>query len=547
MTSLAPRRTDHLIALALFVLSAVAYYMAPVEQLFDYRYIGVVSDSLVTRGTLSLPEGFADQRDPYQLEYRGGRQYHHFPNAPAVLNVPFALAFRLFGHPILEADGSYQRENEVLVLRTSAATTAAATVALAFLIARLFVGTGGSLAIAIAFGFGTQLLSIASRPYWSHAWGILLLTAALWFALSRAGRRPATWILVATLLSWAVFCRPPFAFSVVALGLWLLARRRFDALTVYIASGLVWLALFLLYSHAVYDQALPPYFYSAQAASGRWNLLHLLRIPGRAAWGTLASPGRGLFLFSPFLLAIPIAVAWHWRRLPDRLLAGLGLAVIVANWVLVSSFRNWWGGGGFGPRLLADTVPWWLLLAVLGAAAWQGAPAPGATLRRWTLTAIGLLALVSIAIHARGAYSQATKAWGAISWAPPSTRHEIFQKERLWNWRYPQFVAGLVAEPTPHFTSTACRGRERLEVVSCGPPFRIRVEGPPGGSFSVRPNTGRVRRGRFDRGGKGLVRIAHRAFPVGQIGAVWSCGSVQTIDYACDELGTAPESRSGER
>jgi hypothetical protein len=540
------KRRDRLVALLLFVLSAVAYYMAPVEQLFDYRYIGVVSDSLLTRGTLALPEGFADQRDPYQLEYQGGRLYHHFPNAPAVLNVPFALAFRLLGHPIVEADGTYRRENEVLMLRTSAATTTAATVVLAFLVARLFAGTAWSLAIAITFGFGTQLLSIASRPYWSHAWGILLLTTALWLALSRAGRRPATWILVATLLSWAVFCRPPFAFSVAALGLWLLARRRFDALAVYVASGLAWLALFLLYSHIVYDQALPPYFYSAQASSGRWNLHHLLRIPGRAAWGTLASPGRGLFLFTPFLLAIPAAVAWHWRRLPDRLLAGLGLAVIVANWVLVSSFRNWWGGGGFGPRLLTDTLPWWLLLAALAAAAWERAPATGTTLRRLAVAAVGLLALVSIAIHARGAYCQATKDWGAISWAPPSTRHQIFDQERLWNWRYPQFLAGLVAAPAPHFTSAACRGRERLEVVSCGPPFRIRVGGPPGGAFSVRPNTGRVRRGRFDREGKSLVRIAHRAFPVGQVGAVWSCGSVQTIDYACEALATAPEASPGE-
>ena len=494
-----------------------------------------MSAALVAHGTLAMPVGFAAPGEPYQLERVGGSLYHHFPNAPAVLNAPLAWAFARAGHPILGEQEGYRRGDEAAMLRLSAALTTALTAALGFLLARLLCGGFASLAIATAFAFGTSLLSIASRPYWAHAWGVLLLTAGLWLALSPIGRRATTWVAVATALSWAVFCRPPFAISVIAVGLWLVARRRLPHLTIYVATGLAWLALFTLYSQSVYGQLLPPYFFSEQVASGRWRPEGLLQVPRAAALGTLVSPGRGLFLFTPFLAAVPLLLVRHFRRLPDRSLAVLGAAAITANWLLVASFRNWWGGAGYGPRLLTDSLPWWLVLTALAAAAWERAPARKPALRRLTVAPIAVLVLLSIAIHARGAYSRDTREWGVVRWAPPSVRREIFKQERLWNWRYPQFLAGLVGEPAPRFVSPACGGTEEVELASCGPPFQLRVTGPALDRFSVRINRGRSRGGQIDRRGSGQLRVPKRVQAQGILLVAWSCGSVETVDYDCSE------------
>jgi hypothetical protein len=71
--------------------------------------------------------------------------------------------------------------------------------------------------------------------------------------------------------------------------------------------------------------------------------------------GVLASPSRGLFVYSPVLLFSlwGMAAAWRGGSAPLRaLVVGVVLVVLtVAKWFI------WWGGHSYGPRLLADLTP----------------------------------------------------------------------------------------------------------------------------------------------------------------------------------------------
>ena len=415
------------------MLCAVPYFRAPAHQVFDWRFSTAVSHSLLHEGRLTVPPELLG-RAKYHLQEIDGKVFHLFPVAPALLNVPLLAGYELLGGSVYDESGRFDLSAERKVLRVGAALVTAGTVALLFLVARLFVARGWALALALVLGFGTSLFSSASRPYWSHAWAVFFLSLGMYCLLGPATRR--RWLrdaAGATALSWAFFCRPPLALSVAALTIFVVVRSRRRLRELAVVGG-GWAALFVAHSLWVFGQPLPSYFGSAHASSGRLEWGDLFTLHPEAALGTLVSPARGLFFFTPILLVALVALAWAWRGLgrEQRLLAGLGLAVMVAHWHLVSSFRPWTGGASFGPRLFTDLLPWFLVLGAMVTAATLARAGAGARAARRLLAAAAvLMTLASVFVHYRGATERlATRHWG------------------IWNWRFPPFMFGLV--PYPH-------------------------------------------------------------------------------------------------
>ena len=424
-------RRDRLIALALLALCALLYYRAPAHQVFDWRFSTAVSHSLLHEGRLTVPPELLE-RAKYQLQEIDGRVYHLYPVAPSLLNVPFLAVCEWLGTALYDENGRFDLGEERGVLKISAAVVTAGTVALLFLVARLFVGRGWALALALLFAFGTGLFSTASRPYWSHAWALFFLALGLYCLLAPSdSRRFLRDAAGASALSWAFFCRPTLAVSVLVLTIFAVADRRRRLLPLALVGG-AWAALYVAFSLYHFGQPLPPYFDTPQAPSGHLRLDGLLRLNPEAALATLFSPARGLFVFTPILLVILLALSRAWPALGrrQRRLAVAGLAVVVLHWHLVSSLEFWRGGAGYGPRLLTELLPWFLVLAALAAAATRARAARGwKEARLWAVAAV-LTAAASLFVHFRG-----------------GTDRNLVRHFGIWNWRYPPFVAGLVAYP----------------------------------------------------------------------------------------------------
>jgi hypothetical protein len=130
--------------------------------------------------------------------------------------------------------------------------------------------------------------------------------------------------------------------------------------------------------------------------------------------------------------------------LKSRALAILATAVITGHILLVSAFANrlgdWWGGASFGPRYLAELVPWFALLAMLALNAMLRSSMK-TRYQRVTLVAGVVLLGMSVFVNARGALSEAT--W---KWTQPINDRQM--RALLWDWRHPQFLAGLQS-PAP--------------------------------------------------------------------------------------------------
>ncbi|MCE9603823.1 MAG: glycosyltransferase family 39 protein [Planctomycetia bacterium] len=89
-----------------------------------------------------------------------------------------------------------------------------------------------------------------------------------------------------------------------------------------------------------------PQFAVNNALDGNWPL---------GVVGLLLSPGKGLFVYVPLLIASVIVFRRFWRR--DRALAGFLLASAVLWLLLHGKLRSWYGAWGWGPRHMIAIVP----------------------------------------------------------------------------------------------------------------------------------------------------------------------------------------------
>ena len=240
-------------------------------------------------------------------------------------------------------------------------------------------------------------------------------------------------------LGMAFVVRPTLGAVLVLAGLALLfADRRAAAWFAAAASAVVVPAIAL--NLFLYDSAIVPYYLpgSGPVVSGVSPTL------GDGLLGTLASPGRGLFVFTPFLLFAGFGLWLRRRSLGWIDVVAIGAIGIL--WVGTANTLRWEGGASYGPRLLTDTLAFWayLLAPVFGLVV----RAPRLWTRRAGVAAV-LLALTvgfSVFVHARG----------SLSWAPHNWNHEPTTaldeaRHRIWDWSDLQFLRGGPAEYEDHY------------------------------------------------------------------------------------------------
>lgn len=448
------RANDLVYALSVFAVCLFVFHRAPVQQIIDSRYLSAVSHALLHDHSAALPDNFwpSNRADrAYQLREVDGAVFHYFPAAPATLTVPIVAAYELFGVSPVSDQGRFRGNNERRILRFAAAFVAASLCLILYLLGRLFLPPGPTLGLVMAFAFGTQIFSTISRAFWSHAWAVLLMALGLYLVLASTRLPRIALMAAATALSWSFFCRPTMSLSILGISALLVVRRQ-KHVTLFLATGVAWAAAFVIRSVTLFGTVVPHYFSESNFQSGRSTDAIFSQYP-HAVLGNLVSPGRGLLIFVPMVAWILWFVIADSKRLSARDLALTGLLVVTAHWQLISFFGNWTGGKSFGPRLLSDIVVW---LFVLGALALQATlarvRASGFRACRVRFALLALTVAASVFVNTRGATSRATWNWRSFdrppAWAT-SGGSPMLRPGGIWNWRHPQFMAGLLRRDEP--------------------------------------------------------------------------------------------------
>lgn len=444
-------KPDALTAGLIFIVAFFIFSASPLTQYTDSKYSMLLSQSLLEHRSFTL-DGYAIPRlkplynnnaykngDMYQLELVGDHLYYYFPPGASVLSAPFVTVMNLFGVSAANADGTYNLQGEGRIQSGLAALLMALLAVVFYYTSRLLLPPGWSLIIALGGVLGTPVWSTASRGMWTHTWSILLLGTLILIVLAReTGKRELSPVILASLLSWMYFVRPTSSIFIVALSVYVFLYHRRVFLR-YAITGAAWFAGFIAFSWYHYGQMLPNY-----NRAGRLSFEQFWT--GFA--GNLISPSRGLLVYVPALLFIAYLLARYRKQIVFPRLVWLALLVSIIHLTVSAGFTPWHGGYCYGPRYSTDLVPWFVLLGILGVKAmltWRDENTTRINAVAWNASLIGgsLLLLLSVFINGRGAISPETETWNKLPVDVDKWPNKV------WDWTYPQFLAGLVRPPPP--------------------------------------------------------------------------------------------------
>jgi hypothetical protein len=377
---------------------------------------------------------YVQNGDIYQIEQVGPHLYYFFPPGSSILSTPFVLLAKAFGLSTVRSDNSFDLRGESKIEALLAAFLMAALAAIFFYMAQLLLPLRHSLLVTMGGALGTQIWSTASRAMFTDTWAVLLLSLVIFCLLAYETRhsrlRP---VLIASLLAWSYLVYPSYAVHVITISVYLFFILNRRQIITYMATGIGWAAGLVLYSWYNFGQLLPNYFRPGRLLFGKfWTALP----------GNLISPSRGVLIFVPAVIFVVYLLIRFHRQLPHKRLVALAVASMVWQLIMISGFDHWWGGHSYGPRLMTAFVPWLVLLSILGLSAMLRSPR--SHFERVVTASLGLLFLAAgMFIHGRGATAPATSIWNSLP------ENVDLKPERIWDWRQPQFLAGLIPPPFP--------------------------------------------------------------------------------------------------
>lgn len=415
----------------LFVAIFLIYIVSPMITSGDSHFV-IATDLTLIRHARGYVDEYTGQfaQTPWAVGHNKGHYWNMYPFGVPLLSLPFVWAADIAaGLAGIDLEAAAIQKPPLFLELTIASIFTAAAAVLLFLICRKRLSLPRSLLLAGLFAFGTPAYSSASRALWQHGPSMLLFCASIliWQALPRWKMSGAVALGIVAGCSYTVRSSNVAVIAIFAILIGFTASRM---LLPYFCGAVAGVAPLFAFHLLAFGTWWSWYYRITQGsvASGALPIYPLLAI--------LFSPSRGLFVFSPFLIfaLLRLSPAFLRRYPPTRLeIAVGGLAVA---WIIgTARWPYWWGGGSYGPRLLAETAPCLTILLI------PVAESLALDKGRWrTLLTIAFIVAgsLSIAIHFRGAVSPAVYEWNAL---PVSvTEHP----ERVWSWRDAQFLRGLI-------------------------------------------------------------------------------------------------------
>jgi hypothetical protein len=294
----------------------------------------------------------------------------------------------------------------------AAALTAAAAIALLFLLLRLTSGRAAWM-LMLVFALGTGSWSTSSQALWQHTFGQLPIIGCL-YSIERWRTRDsqARWYWIAGAFgACALAIRPTNVALLPALvvALWLQPAPLMHYVRVLLLPALA-SAMVSAYNFAVFHNVTGS-IYAVKLGERFFDGL----------LGLLLSPGRGLLIYTPVSIFALAAFAPRGResREQHRPVVIAATAFSLFHIAFTAMWPVWWGGYCWGPRLLTEILaPVMVLIAV-------GLPAIRGRGLMWTFAGTALYCFL---IQALGVYCYPKGRWDHL---PISVNDD---PARLWNW-----------------------------------------------------------------------------------------------------------------
>lgn len=426
------RRTSALLFLGLFLI-----YSANGREIGAVDTVGnVLLPIALLRGDGLVLNRFAARvGDQYWVKQHGEALVSRYPVLPALVALPLtwpqlALLDRVFPRWTSDSEVSFWW---MRTLAKNAAALAAAFVGLLLYWLLLRLGLEGvALPTTLATALGSNLWVVASQSPWLHGSAALFLTLSVLLLVPT----PHTRLRLAAgglAIALSVCARPTGAVFALPLAVWALGalgRRALYFLAPAAAVGV----LLLAHNWSLFENLTGGMGEIEAMGHAKHGVAGVVtREPLVSTAGTLLSPSRGLFVYSPWVLLALAALPWTLLRIrsfPPLAVALLGLVPFA---LMNAAYAVWWGGWSFGPRYWTEAMP--LFGVLLGfALSWARARSPV------LLALFGAAIAGSVALQAIGAF------YYPSSWNEAPVTVDLAH-ERLWDWRDSEISRSLAEGP----------------------------------------------------------------------------------------------------
>lgn len=355
-----------------------------------------------------------EPRLPYFLKIVHGHVISAYPPWPGVLSLPVYLAPAFLGVDPTSVPLMMDLEKRAAMLIT------AVSIVVLFFALRRVTREKTAWFIAVIYAFGTSSFSTSSQALWQHG-AVQLFLALTIFCLVKGFETPRFYAYSGFALGCMVISRPLNLIIAIPIVVFIVHKRR-DQLAGFLLAGSPSTFLFMAYNLFYFGSPFTTGFASAVVTPSEIDLsvFDMPILKGLA--GTLVSPGRGLFVYSPVLLFSVVGMILAWREpryLYLRYLSAAPLFLLIT----ISKFKGWWGGDCYGPRLLADVTPILCFLLYPVFDNFEG--------KKAVKFAIIVLAALSIGMHAIGAGRD--RVAGQETW---TAHYKVGRHpEILWSWK----------------------------------------------------------------------------------------------------------------
>ena len=418
------------IGIALLVVVAAAFYISPVHYLSDSGFSLMMDEAIIHEWTpdmlsYQVPRGhgtlFINDGYPWNIKIIRGRLLYVYPWGSSLLSLPLVAMLNAAGLR-LAPHHKYNGYKELSAQAIITTALSAITILVIYEAAGYLLSLPAALAVTLGAAFGSPIWSSASRSLWPQTWAMLLTTIAIWILLS-GSIRP---FLLATVLAWSCLVRPQIIPDVAVITGYVLVRYDRQFFWRYLAAGaLSTIPICAMTWHFTGG------LFSALYSPGMLDFPHKFWL---RLYGVLLSPSRGFLVFTPVAFVPLYLTIRYWKALPERRLAIVAIVIIAMHLMMLSSWITWWGGGSYGPRLLLEVVPWFVLLAILGIKAFEEDGSLSRPKRLVTASIGWVLLAASITTNAPGALAA-----NAIGWKNLDGNH----LDALWDWHDPQFLCWI--------------------------------------------------------------------------------------------------------
>jgi len=204
-----------------------------------------------------------------------------------------------------------------------------------------------SILLVIAYSLATVNLPLISQGLWQH--GVVQLFLVLGFIYFYK----KNYFLMALFLGFGILARPTAAIVFIILGIFIILMKDLNLKSAanFICGILIPLSFFLIYNQVYYQDI------SNQGYAGQLFVSWMGNFP-ESFFGIWLSPSKGILIYSPVLIFSLIAIYKGFKK--EEYLK-ISFWVILLHTLVLSKWKHWYGGFGFGYRMISDILPFLVL------------------------------------------------------------------------------------------------------------------------------------------------------------------------------------------